>query len=489
LADVLDRPGATVLDPACGDGALLLAAAEPLLRAHLCAGACVVAARRTVVTTQLHGWDIHPAAVEAAGHRLRAWADLPPHTPLPGLVQRDALLHPPLDVRFDAVVGNPPYLSARATQTAPDAARRAALDARWPGLRLATTDAAALFVAASLEALAPHGRAALILPQSFIASDGASAVRAHATDHAAWIGATVIPGTPFPDAAVEVVILTWTREPRPPALRVRGTAREGVARRPTRGAPWAPALAASCGWPTPDLCEDVGRLGDLAAVTADFRDQFYGLIPHVHELPDDEDVGDRWLRLAVSGAIDPAVLRWGARPTRYAGRTFARPVVDAVSLGQDSAMRAWAASRLVPKVIVATQGRVLEAVTDEDGRIVPAVPILSVSPRAPTDLQRALAVVLAPACAAWLGARVWGAGLSSTAIKASAKQLATLPLPTDPAAWDAASHHVHAAQRAAEDATRVAHLRAFAHAMDDAYRLTGADRCATWWLARLLKEA
>jgi hypothetical protein len=491
LEPALARSRATVLDPACGDGALLVSAGEALLRAHPCTAADEAAARRTIVRDQLHGWDVTPSAIEAASTRLRAWAGLPPNAPLPNLEVRDALAAPAGAHRFDVVVGNPPYLSARARLTAPDAARRAALDQRWPGLRLATTDAAALFVALTLEVLAPEGRAALILPQSFLAAEGAGAVRAYAAGAASWIGAVAVPGTPFEDAAVEVVILTWSREACPPPLRIVGTGGRihTPMQRPSGRRTWSPAIAAASGWPTPALRETTGRLADLARVTADFRDQFYGLVPHVIDLDASQSLGADWLPLAVSGAIDAAILRWGERPIRYAGRILHRPAVRAETLRTDAKLAAWAAARLVPKVIVATQGRVLEAFADTTGDVVPAVPTLSITPNPDVDLFHLLAVVLAPATSAWLGAQVWGAGLSSSAIKASAKQLATLPLPTTATAWHEGAARLRRAQGASDGKGRNEELRTFAHVMDDAYGLTGEARCAAWWCGRAVRGA
>ncbi len=482
--------GARVLDPACGDGALLIAAAERLLRAQIDAGIDETVARHTIATEQLHGWDIDRTAIATASARLRTWADLAADVALPNLEHRDALLSPPPPVPFDVVVGNPPFLSARARATAPDTARRAALDARWPGLRLATTDAAALFVALTLDLLAPGGCAALILPQSFLSADGAGPVRAHAAKAATWIGATVIPGTPFEDAAVEVVVLSWRRGGRPGSLRLTGTQGTTLheAVRPSGRATWAPPVAKASGWPCPTLRTSSGRLGDLARATADFRDQFYGLVPHVVDLAAEANPDAAWLPLAVSGAIDPAVHRWGERPIRYAGRILRRPAVDAFALRADPKLGSWATSRLVPKVVVATQGRVLEAFADPSGQVVPAVPTLSVTPHQADALFHVCAVVLAPASSAWLGAQVWGAGLSSSAIKASAKQLATLPLPTDAEAWGQAADELRHAHDAPHEDVRARHLRAFATAMDDAYGLTGDAACAAWWCARALKE-
>ena len=101
-------------------------------------------------------------------------------------------------------------------------------------------------------------------------------------------------------------------------------------RRDPAGARWATAAA----------------LRRLATATADFRDQYYGLVPHV------ADAGDG-APLVTSGLLDVGRCAWGERPARFARRSFAAPRVPVDAL--PPALQAWAAGRLVPKVLVATQ--------------------------------------------------------------------------------------------------------------------------------------
>ena len=60
-------------------------------------------------------------------------------------------------------------------------------------------------------------------------------------------------------------------------------------------------------------------------------------------------------------------LRVGRAAGRFARRSFAAPRVDVAAL--PPALQAWATGRLVPKVLVATQTRVIEAVVDPSGRV------------------------------------------------------------------------------------------------------------------------
>ena len=122
-----------------------------------------------------------------------------------------------------------------------------------------------------------------------------------------------------------------------------------------------------------------------------------------------------------------------------------------------------------PKVLVATQTRVVEAFADEAGTCVPCTPVISVVPRS-LPLWHVLAVLLAPPVSAWALRRAAGAALSGDAIKLSASQIRTIPLPPTGDAWDQA-----VAQLRAGD------LRAAGSSMGLAY---GCDVQA-WWDARL----
>jgi hypothetical protein len=201
-----------------------------------------------------------------------------------------------------------------------------------------------------------------------------------------------------------------------------------------------------------------GVLGGLATATADFRDQYYGLVPYV------SDVGDG-APLVTSGLIDVGRCSWNERPARFARRSFAAPRVPVAAL--PPALQAWAASRLVPKVLVATQTRVIEAVVDAAGQWLPSVPVITVVPRTPADLWRVGAVLCAPAATAWAATTYLGAALSAGAIKLSAGQVLTLPLPDRQ--WDDAA-----------EALAVGDVDGCARLMDAAY---GTD-LFDWWSAR-----
>jgi hypothetical protein len=189
--------------------------------------------------------------------------------------------------------------------------------------------------------------------------------------------------------------------------------------------------------------------------------------------------------LVTCGLIDPAWLRWGQRPTRLARRPFARPRADLAQLGPGDPVAAWAQRCLVPKLLVATQTRILEAVADEDGSLLPVVPVISVVPRMADGLWDLLAVLLAPPIAALARRAHAGAALSPDAIKLSARQVEALPLPADPLAWARGAAAARSATMAARRGDRAgwrADLDELGASMCAAY---GAEQVLRWWGARL----
>lgn len=430
-------PPRRVLDPSCGDGRFLAAAAARWPDA------------------ELHGVDVDAVALAAARAALGPRAVLHHGDGL-----ADAF---PLAGPFDVVVGNPPYLNQLATRTS-----RGGRSGVGGGVY---ADAAALFLARSVElAAADGGRVALVLPQSVLATRDAAGIRAAVAATAA-VDAVWIDDEGVFDASVHTLVLSCVRG------RAQGPVRRWSGRDFTPQPP-APTLPAAASWsplvadvlagvpPLPAL--DGPRLGARATATADFRDQYYGLVGHVVDDATDASVGPP---LVSSGLIDPGACAWGRRPLRFAGRRYTAPRVRVGEL--TAPLRAWAARRLVPKVLVATQTSVVEACADERGELLPAVPVISVVPHDPADVWPLTAALCSPVAGAWAAQLTLGAGLSTTAVRLRAAQVVDLPLPARP--WDGAT----AALRAGD-------LARFAAASGAAYGLgvSDADALAAWWLPR-----
>jgi hypothetical protein len=166
----------------------------------------------------------------------------------------------------------------------------------------------------------------------------------------------------------------------------------------------------------------------MATATAGFREQFYGLAAHVVESEHGE-----LPRLVTCGVIDVGHCAWGERPLRFAGRRWQHPRVDVAAIDGE-ALRRWVHDRLVPKVVLATQTKVLEAAVDLDGTWVPSTPVIAVHAPA-EELFRVAAVLSAPPVSAWAASNYSGVALASNAIKLSARQALEIPLPADDDAW------------------------------------------------------
>ncbi len=411
-------PAVTVCDPACGGGAFLVAAARRLHRRG--------ADRRRVVRHLLWGADIDPVGLAGAEAALALWAG---EAPPPGrLVVADALADGPgvwpdrPAAGFHVVVGNPPFQSQLGRATARTPVQQARLRERYGPAVRAYTDAAWLFLLAGCDLARAGGRVALVEPQSLVGARDAAAVRA-AIDARARLIDLWVDERPVFAASVRVCA---------PVLEVDPEHRGGGANA------WSERFADAVGIPLV-RAPSAAVVGDLATVIAGFRDEYYGLVDVVREhAVDDEATAP----LVTSGLIDWLGCSWGRRPARFAKRIWRAPVVDVVALDRAGApaARRWVARARVPKLLVAAQTRVVEAVADAAGSWVPSVPVLSVVPHDPADLWRLAAAVASPAATAWLLGRAPGTALARGALKVAAPDLLALPLPVDRGAWgDAAA--------------------------------------------------
>lgn len=234
---------------------------------------------------------------------------------------------------------------------------------------------------------------------------------------------------------------------------------------------------------------DAGAVDD-ASVAALVLESDAGLAGAVPEVALIRAVAGRAaeLPLVTTGILDWGRSAWGERPSRFAKQGWTRPVVDLdrADPDGDSAPARGAARWLsqvvgVPKVVVATQTRVVEAAVDATGSWVPSVPTLAVLPPRPEDLWRLAAAIAAPSSTVWLFRRAPGTALSRKALKIAARDLADLPLPTPDAAaaWDAAA----AALRDYAAAPSSLALDAFTAAAAEAYGSPPA--LVQWWRDRV----
>lgn len=195
-ADAASCPagGPVVLDPACGSGRFLLAAARRI-GAHRGVGATTLLADET-----LRGWDRDPlaAALARAALWLEAAGTVDPRTAAAAVEVRDALTGTAPAPTADAVVGNPPHGGGL------DRRDRRALAERYPPARRAGNTAAAFCVRAH-ELARPGGRVGLVLPKALTYAHTWAPLRA-------WLEPAVVDvldvTTAWPAVRLEQVLLT-----------------------------------------------------------------------------------------------------------------------------------------------------------------------------------------------------------------------------------------------------------------------------------------
>jgi methylase of polypeptide subunit release factors len=382
-----------VLDPACGDGAFLHGVRRVLGHA-----------------VELVGVDVDPSAVAAARVAL----------PEAELIVGDALAMEWGARRFDVVIGNPPFLNQMARATTRGGS------SRFGGGPYA--DAAAEFLALSISLAEPvGGRVGLVLPQSILTSRDAGPIRAAALERSAMVHAWWSTSHVF-DAAVYTCALVFERGATQGAVE-RTFGLEFAARdaSPLRGS-WG-ALVVDESF----VAEPSGGavLGDIATFAVDFRDQYYGLIGAVG---DDVDGPP----LITSGLIEPGRCLWGERPVRFGKQRFEAPRVALDRLTPK--LQRWAELRLVPKILIANQTKVIEAVIDRAGAWLPSVPTITCTPRDAGSLDAGsldagsldavFRVLSSPAASAWVRHHAAGSGLSATSLRLSPALLASIPLPS-----------------------------------------------------------
>lgn len=473
VVQVDPAPG-SVCDPSVGGGAFLLAVARRMVGS--------TGSARTVVE-RLAGVDVDPLAVAAAEAALALFAAERGATVVPtGLLAADsfglATDHFPLrpDAGYDLVIGNPPFGGQLKGATRLSTVARVEMKQRFGDAAGAYTDRSALFLLLALDLVRHGGRVQLVLPRSILVARDAGPTRRRVR-HVASLDAVWVDRDRSFDAAVRVCALTATRGGRGSRTSVVvGWDRPPV----TVGQPgkadetWGALLAAASGVPAVDL--DGPPLRSMATATAGFRQQYYGLVPFVGERSDGAG-----MPLVTSGLIEPAELLWGRTPCRFARRRWDAPVVDHRALrAADTSLGAWVEARRRPKVLVASQTRVIEAVVDADGGLLPSVPVVSVEPTDASDLWRVAAALLSPVVSAWMLHDRAGSGLSDDTIRVSARSVTGVPLPTDPIRWDEAAELVRRWHRDPSD--RGARRR-FGAAAIAAYEVPepAASHLGSWW--------
>lgn len=455
---------ASVLDPACGGGVFLVAAADALYQR----GVLIEALLGQV----LHGQDIDPLAVQVAEVVLTLWARQHGAKAVPTLIRCvDSLATATEWGAHHLVVGNPPFRSP--------VGRRGSTRAAAGGAGL--LDDAARFLERAEASLQPGGRCCLLAPRSMLAAADAVDVR-EATLRSSALRAIWFDEAPvFEGTGVRVAAPLLERGGKP-ATQVQvlvgvELTSAGSIDAATLAGSWGPALAVLEGVPIVPSGGSAGRLGDRWHVTAGHRQHFYAIAAAACE---HEATHDACCPVITVGLIDPLVNRWGRRSARLNRRDLAAPCVELAAVARHSPqLEGWLAQRQQPKVLVGTQGRVVEAVADPEGRAVPCTPVVSVEG---DDPFAALAVLLAPRSTALLASMRAGTGLAAGSIRVSAASLRELPLPADTDAWAAAGAHLRVRHERADEPD-AAWLDELGQVLCSMYGDEPA--LGSWWAARL----
>lgn len=435
-----------VLDPSCGSGHFLVAAAGRIAaRLATIRGKDAADERDRVDACRcVVGMDTDPVAVDVC--RAAIWMMGGDET-TSQIIMADGLLDAPPGTQgsdersVDVVVGNPPFLNRLERRTAVTGGKAAGLKEVFGDAARAYTDLSALFLLRAVRLVRNGGRVAMIQPQSLLSSRDAEGVRAELMRSTVLESLWVADEHHF-DASVFVCVPTFHKSglAQGPVRRLMGTARRplGPVAVGTSGAGLSWGALGSGDVPDVSLADiSAGQdkaltIGDLAEVTADFRDEYYGLRGLVVE---DESLGsldrDLYPPLITTGLIDPARCLWGRVACRFDGRRWEAPRVDLARLRTTTDLSRWADSRLRCKLLLATQTRVLEAAVDEAGRWLPVTPLISIVPRLPEDVWRIGAALSSPFITALAARLSAGTALTRDAIKLSASQVRALPMPPD----------------------------------------------------------
>jgi hypothetical protein len=398
------KEGATVLDPACGCGHLLIAAAADN------------SGRRPEA---YFGWDTCSESVQAT--RIGLWLASGRNgrvSDFANLHRADALFSAP-DIRVDTIVSNPPFVSIRHLARSHGPAYVGRLRDRFK-----LTGSFDLFVPFLLSFerwLAANGRFAAIIPAAFWSTCYAEPARRRLAEHIEAVH-RFCDRALFPGASVSPQIIVGGPADEQP-LRIFDTRFvDGVVRSSLNGESPRQRTAES-GFPVDrSQMRPVTPLGNVATVRAGTPGYTaHRMASHIVEAG--EAGGQEVRNFVVSRCIEPYHVRLG--PVRFMKRRFHQPVVPVSSLTK--------AKRELftrPKLLVAGVARSLTAARDAEGLAL-GVGVYAILPeRVAPELL--LALLNSRSVSAWYRLRFPGSELSGGFYGVTCHQLRALNVPT---AW------------------------------------------------------
>lgn len=406
--------------------------------------------------------------------------------------------HPQRATGFDVILGNPPFLNQVENATTVDKGLAEIARLVTGGSSVRYTDLSAIFLLLSRNLLRSGGRASLVQPQSLLAAKAAGPVRSELLTDSTLTNLWVSNEHLF-TASVFTCAPTLLRDgPRKyPLGRQHSGAFESLSDLETdmdllsKEVSWAHLLAEASGIPMVDIIQG-GTIGELADTIADFTEYYRlegFLVDHV-DLPPDSDLV-QFPPLVTTGLIDLAVCMWGEQTTRILKQKWKAPRVDRQRMYAEGELGPWIDRRRVPKVILATQTKIIEVFVDELGEFIASIPLITVMPNDPKQLWHIAAVLASPVTCALALRQFAGAALSAQAIKLSAKQTLALPTPKAGPAWDLAAVRFKEAQSCQSEVARSQLLREFAAESIKAFAVPESQTqpLLDWWTERFTGES
>ena len=471
-------PQGPVCDPSVGGGSFLLAAANFFRQLGI--------PSTIVVEELLWGIDVDPGAILVTEASLALWASHDDWVlPKGNLAVADSLeggisaFNSPPHGGFSAVIGNPPFQNQLQEQTVRTLEKTKILRERWGTTAGPYADTAGFFLLAGVSMLSEDGILLMIQPQSFLSVSDSAPIRSELEEKidlvGMWIG-----GANIFEAGVHVCAPLFAPSKEISELELwEGRSiesRDSMKR--NKGDSWTEIISAVRGVPRVELLGPA--LKEIASATAGFRDQFYGLQPFVCE--ENQCEGESAPLITV-GMIDPLRSRWGKGTFRYANKSWVAPVVDLQKLQEGNLeLFNWVKDRLRPKVLVATQTKILEVLPDPEGLLIPSTPVISVECDQ-ENIWLVAAALSSPAASAGAFARAAGAAMSSNTLKLSATQVEQIPLPEETLHWEQGAEKASDAYFAHSSSLWVASLEDLGQLMAKSY--CSEKDVLEWWRNRL----
>ncbi|MEW6523761.1 MAG: TaqI-like C-terminal specificity domain-containing protein [Bacillota bacterium] len=359
ILDWLDWPGAwaRLVDPACGTGAFLVAAARRLAKTLEREGMPAGKVLETIVG-RIQGYDTDPVAIFLCEVNLAcALAGLYRRAGTPAVRWRlevtDAL-NPPLAPLppGTAVVGNPPW-GARLPRVP-------------PGHYISERESSFWFTEAIVRALAPPGRCILVLPD-IILFKHYPRVRRFILEHA-HIRRIALAGRAFPGVSMEAVVLDLSRSPVPGHAPVEVLVASG-------NGSWdrLEPVGPSAFWTHPSYKFNVLMSTEAVALKGQMEREKVplGSLFLVHEGIHSGNVRSKLFVSSYPGPegrplifgrreLQPFVIRWEGRYVRYDPGLVSKTEREYASLGREAHLKS-------PKVLVRRTGDRLMAAYDRQG--------------------------------------------------------------------------------------------------------------------------